>query len=71
MGESLRFKTEYARDHHLAGVMIWELSEDDERSSLLNALNEVIHPARPSPDAPPRGPPPAAAKSENCSSKPT
>ena len=58
MGESLRLKAEYARDRHLGGVMIWELSEDDERSSLLNAVNEVIRPARPSPDAPSR--PPAA-----------
>jgi GH18 family chitinase len=33
MGESLRLKAEYARDHHHpGGVMIWELSEDDERS---------------------------------------
>jgi GH18 family chitinase len=32
MGESLRLKAEYARDHHPGGVMIWELSEDDERS---------------------------------------
>jgi chitinase len=36
--QSLRAKAKYARDKKLAGVMIWELSEDDERSSLLNAL---------------------------------
>jgi chitinase len=37
--QSLRLKGEYARQKHLGGVMIWELSEDDERSSLLTALN--------------------------------
>lgn len=54
MGESLRLKAKSARDHHLGGVMIWELSEDDERSSLLNALSEVVRSARPSPGAPSR-----------------
>ena len=44
--QSLRLKAEYARDHHLGGVMIWELSEDDERSSLLNAMHDVLRPAR-------------------------
>jgi chitinase len=37
--QSLELKAKYARDKHLGGVMIWELSEDDERSSLLTALN--------------------------------
>jgi chitinase len=36
--ESLRAKAQYARDQKLGGVMFWELSYDDEESSLLNAL---------------------------------
>jgi chitinase len=36
--ESLRHKATYIRDHNLGGVMIWELGQDDERSSLLQAL---------------------------------
>ena len=36
--ESLRLKAEYVRDHNLGGVMIWELSQDDEKSTLLDAL---------------------------------
>jgi chitinase len=38
--ESIRLKAKYARDHRLGGVMIWELSHDDEKSSLLHALNQ-------------------------------
>ena len=37
--ESLRLKARYVRGHNLGGVMIWELSQDDEKSSLLNALH--------------------------------
>jgi chitinase len=40
--QSLRAKAKYARDKKLAGVMIWELSEDDDRSSLLNALRDAL-----------------------------
>jgi chitinase len=40
--QSLRAKAKYARDKELAGVMIWELSEDDERSSLLGALHQGL-----------------------------
>ena len=36
--QSLRLKANYARDHHLGGVMIWDLSEDDDRSTLLDAV---------------------------------
>jgi chitinase len=36
--QSLRLKAAYARDKHLGGLMAWELSEDDERSTLLKAL---------------------------------
>jgi len=36
--ESLRLKAEYVRAHGLGGVMIWELSHDDQQHSLLNAL---------------------------------
>jgi chitinase len=37
--ESLRIKAEFARDQHFAGVMIWEISQDDDQFSLLKALN--------------------------------
>ncbi|MGB7159956.1 MAG: glycoside hydrolase family 18 protein [Tepidisphaeraceae bacterium] len=40
--ESLRLKARYARDNKLGGVMFWELSHDDEESSLLNALHEGL-----------------------------
>lgn len=36
--ESLKFKAQYARDKKLGGLMFWELSADDAKSSLLNAL---------------------------------
>ena len=36
--ESLQWKLNYARTNKLGGLMIWELSQDDEQSSLLNAL---------------------------------
>lgn len=37
--ESIRIKAEYARDHNFAGVMIWEITQDDDNSSLLKAVN--------------------------------
>jgi chitinase len=37
--ESLRLKAAYVKSNHLGGVMIWELSQDDDVGSLLNALN--------------------------------
>jgi chitinase len=37
--QSLRAKAAYVRERHLGGVMIWELSQDDAQSSLLNALH--------------------------------
>ncbi len=45
--QSLRIKSEYVRDHHLGGIMIWELSEDDRQSSLLNAIQAGLHPREP------------------------
>lgn len=36
--ESLKRKAQYARDKKLGGIMFWELSADDEKSPLLNAL---------------------------------
>jgi chitinase len=36
--KSIRYKAAYAKKQHLGGVMIWELSEDDAQSSLLNAI---------------------------------
>ena len=43
---SLRGKAQYVRDNKLGGVMIWELSDDDEKASLLNAVNEGLRSAR-------------------------
>jgi chitinase len=40
--QSLRLKAEYVRAHNLGGVMIWELSQDDDRHSLLNALRDGL-----------------------------
>jgi chitinase len=40
--ESLRLKARYVRDHHLGGVMFWELSADDGQSSLLGALHDGL-----------------------------
>jgi chitinase len=40
--ESLRLKAEYAKKHQLGGVMFWELSADDAKSSLLTTLHEVL-----------------------------
>ena len=39
--ESLRIKAEYANEHRLGGVMFWELSADDAKSTLLNALHKA------------------------------
>lgn len=36
--ESLKLKAKYARDMKLGGVVFWELSADDAKASLLNAL---------------------------------
>lgn len=35
---SLKVKAQYARDHHLGGMMIWELSSDTNDAQLLRAL---------------------------------
>jgi chitinase len=40
--QSLRLKAEYARDQKLGGVMMWELTHDDEQWSLLRALNDGL-----------------------------
>ena len=36
--ESLRLKAAYVREHHLGGLMIWELSQDDPKGTLIRAL---------------------------------
>ena len=36
--ESLRRKAAYVREHHLGGLMIWELSQDDPKGTLIQAL---------------------------------
>lgn len=38
--ESLKLKAAYARDKKLGGVMIWELSADDAKGSLIKALRD-------------------------------
>jgi chitinase len=40
--ESLRLKAEYVNRHGLGGVMFWELSADDAKASLLDALAGVL-----------------------------
>jgi chitinase len=40
--DSVRAKAAYVRDHGLGGVMIWELSQDDARASLLEALSTTL-----------------------------
>jgi chitinase len=37
--ESIGGKSAYVRQNGLGGIMIWELSDDDEEQSLLNAIN--------------------------------
>jgi chitinase len=37
--ESLKLKAQYARDKKLGGIMFWELSADDSKSSLLNSIS--------------------------------
>ncbi len=36
--ESLRLKADYAREHHLGGLMIWELSQDDPKGTLIRSF---------------------------------
>ncbi|HWE36082.1 MAG TPA: glycoside hydrolase family 18 protein, partial [Isosphaeraceae bacterium] len=36
--ESLRLKAEYAREHNLGGLMIWELSQDDREGTLIRSF---------------------------------
>jgi chitinase len=36
--QSIRLKAEYAREHKLGGIMIWEISGDDPRGELLSAV---------------------------------
>lgn len=39
---SLRLKAEYVKEHSLGGVMFWELSGDDPRDSLIDALRDGL-----------------------------
>jgi chitinase len=41
--ESLTEKAEYAREHGLAGIMIWELSQDSDDAALLRTLYETLN----------------------------
>lgn len=40
---SITMKVRYAVEHHLAGVMFWELSEDTVRNGLLDAIARELH----------------------------
>ena len=40
---SVRYKVSYARDQHLGGVMIWELSGDTADAELLNTVYRSLH----------------------------
>jgi chitinase len=40
---SVRYKVSYARNQHLGGIMIWELSEDTADAELLNAAYRSLH----------------------------
>ena len=40
--QSLRLKAGYAMEQGLAGVMIWELSADDRRHTLLESLADPL-----------------------------
>lgn len=42
--ESLKYKVEYAKDTHLAGVMIWELASDSRDHALLTAVHDALIP---------------------------
>jgi chitinase len=46
---SIRAKAEYIVKHKLGGAMIWELSADDPKVSLLEALDGVLRPGKKSP----------------------
>jgi chitinase len=40
--QSLGFKAEYARQQNLGGMMIWEITSDDEDGSLLTAIQAAL-----------------------------
>jgi GH18 family chitinase len=39
--EAMRAKLKYARQHHLGGVMFWEMGQDTMDAELLRALHPV------------------------------
>lgn len=45
---SLRAKAEFVRDNHLGGMMLWSLSSDDEKHTLVDAVSGTLsEPAKP------------------------
>jgi len=44
---SLKAKVAYTHEHHLGGVMIWDMSMDDDKHNLMNAITAVIHGSNP------------------------
>ena len=47
--QSLRLKAEYVRDQELGGVMVWDITSDDAKASLVNGLNDGLRPSKPRP----------------------
>jgi chitinase len=40
--QSIALKCRYVREHHLAGIMVWDLEDDDASGTLLKALDACI-----------------------------
>lgn len=40
--QSLKLKAEYVRDQKLGGIMIWELSQDDSKATLLTTIRDTL-----------------------------
>lgn len=40
---SVALKTKYAIDHHLDGIMFWQLTDDNTSHDLLNAIYKAAH----------------------------
>lgn len=43
---SVQLKAQYAMDKKLAGIMFWELRQDETRNGLLDAIHEIFYPTR-------------------------
>ena len=43
---SIMLKTKYAIDHHLGGIMFWQLGEDKYTNGLLDVIDKAVHEGR-------------------------